>query len=82
LLITRRTTSMSCRVYVIQRSIENIAVSIERLRIPRPRHNRIRAQEPPDNGIIKPCVEVVDPAQRRLLLHSVEASIRRQAARV
>ncbi len=59
---------MPGRVRIAQRVPKNVRVTIERLRIGRTRHNRVRTEEPPQLRRIEPCPIVIDPQPRQLAL--------------
>src|SRR5262249_38604318 len=48
------------RIDVDDRVVPRIGVAVERLRVAHRGHDRIRADKPPDGGIIVACAEVVE----------------------
>jgi hypothetical protein len=75
---------MPARIRILQRIVEHIAVPIQRLRLARPWHNRIRAHEPPKRRVAlrgaRGNRSVVCGAEARLLALLCEAEVRRNAA--
>ncbi len=52
---------MPRRIGVPQRIPEYIRVPIQRLRIPRLRHDRVRLDEPPQRRVIAPRAVIIEP---------------------
>ncbi len=61
--------------------IKCVRISIQRLRVARSRHNRIRADEAPDVLVVVARPVVVDVTGRRLVALPGEAVVRRQHRR-
>jgi hypothetical protein len=59
---------MSRRIRILQRIVEHIRVPIQRLRLARPRHHRIRAHEPPKQRVVITGVVIIQPNPRFLAL--------------
>ena len=72
---------MSRRIRKPERIILDIAVPVQALGIARLRHDRICADEPPDDRIIVPGVVEIQPAGHTIQRLSGEAPLRRRRAK-
>jgi hypothetical protein len=63
---------MTTRIYVIQRAVPAIGISVKRLGVERCWYNTIRTQEPPNNRIIKPSVIVIQAGGAIAFLVGIE----------
>jgi hypothetical protein len=73
---------MPTRIHILQRIVEHIRVAIQRLRLARARHHRIRAHEAPQQWVVITRVVIVQPNPRFLPLpREAEIGGRRAALR-